>query len=730
MYKKILAYLLPIFFILAIYSFSQITVSQPGGDDTYTITNNPDEVTIEVTAEELGVVDNSLDSIFLSRAVNKRINFSSVNDDNQYGFRKTVDFDGLKEAVYAGADTTVSGTIYGEPGKTESISNETPIMVTSNTHIILPKSYKMDFALTEGTADTQGVFRLRNASNVLIEGGNFDGNAANNGIMTEHVHAINITGCDNVTIKDAYIHDWAGDGIYIVNSSNIRIINCYISQPNVNAVAPLIGRNCISIVNAAITGDGAGYEGGTDSLLSNIIISGNLLFDGEPAAIDIEPNVEGMIDNTIISGNYFYSTTYNYGRGVALVGGNTCPIRRTIINDNIFRRKIYAVEIGGTSGISETKIVDNVIDSTGSSGIYIHNADAIEVLGNTVSNSGEFGIYAVTTSYDLNIQDNRVYNTQKDGIYIYDVDSLVTISDNTSYNNGLKTSDTYYGINVTSTPRVNVFNNRCYDDQATPYQKGGIVINDCDSVFVHGNTLWGNKTYNTTYFYSVDYYGEGLNYYDYTLDYGDVGDNFINKDGSVKMDSCWYILTSVTPGDTLPAFHETMVEGEVTATHLTPQANDRGFLRFSAGGGIDSVSKSGIDIMGYSAESGHSNIVRVFTNGVEAFRADANGVEFRRGTIETIGTVNFYTDTSIVSDAYGITSEIITAYANGLEVTFEAGVANTTTCYLQINGLGNKEIVKAFDATLETGDINVGQFVTCMYDVSAGKWQMTSQLGQ
>ena len=52
------------------------------------------------------------------------------------------------------------------------------------------------------------------------------------------------------------------------------------------------------------------------------------------------------------------------------------------------------------------------------------------------------------------------------------------------------------------------------------------------------------------------------------------------------------------------------------------------------------------------------------------------------------GSFCFYADTSSANDSYGFTTNEISAYANGMIITFNAQVANDGACTLQINALG------------------------------------------
>lgn len=86
-----------------------------------------------------------------------------------------------------------------------------------------------------------------------------------------------------------------------------------------------------------------------------------------------------------------------------------------------------------------------------------------------------------------------------------------------------------------------------------------------------------------------------------------------------------------------------------------------------------------------------------------------------------------YAADSVGTDAYAISvSPAPTAYTTGMVFNFSAGTANTGAATLNVNSLGAKTIKKFHDQDLETGDIEVGQILTVIYDGT--NFQMQSQL--
>lgn len=88
----------------------------------------------------------------------------------------------------------------------------------------------------------------------------------------------------------------------------------------------------------------------------------------------------------------------------------------------------------------------------------------------------------------------------------------------------------------------------------------------------------------------------------------------------------------------------------------------------------------------------------------------------------TAGAINFAVDAQ-ASDAYIITIDPApTAYYDGMPVTFRANTANTNACTINVNGLGNRAIVKGVSTTLVTGDILAGMMCDLKYDLPGSRF--------
>jgi hypothetical protein len=80
------------------------------------------------------------------------------------------------------------------------------------------------------------------------------------------------------------------------------------------------------------------------------------------------------------------------------------------------------------------------------------------------------------------------------------------------------------------------------------------------------------------------------------------------------------------------------------------------------------------------------------------------------------------------TDNYSITlAPAVTSYTTGMLVNFKVANANTGAVTLNVNGLGQKAVIKNSNAALVANDIKAGQVVTAIYDGTS--FQMQSLLG-
>lgn len=79
------------------------------------------------------------------------------------------------------------------------------------------------------------------------------------------------------------------------------------------------------------------------------------------------------------------------------------------------------------------------------------------------------------------------------------------------------------------------------------------------------------------------------------------------------------------------------------------------------------------------------------------------------------------------TDVYAVTIPEIRALVFGLRILLLVPNANTTSCTLNLNGFGAKNIYKQVTSTLSVGDILQNQLIELAYDGT--QWQLMGSAG-
>ncbi len=395
--------------------------------------------------------------------------------------------DGLCDiaAIQLAADSINSqggGNLFFPEGQYDYDSDNGSIRIYSNTTVTM---WGAKFNQIKGGAK---LFYTNGGSDIEFIGGEIDGNAINDGNYTEHDHGIELSNAFRVKIRNMYIHNLSGDGVYITDSDYCYVMhNTIISTHIIDS--PFIGRNSIAVVE----GD-------------HIEVVNNILEGGDPANVDIEPNAGLAITNVLIADNIINGGEY----GVSLNGG------------------------GASSTLDSIKIVDNIISNVVEIGIHITQASHYTVIGNTVNSSGFDGIRVRSSGGGIkghfgNISNNDVYNSGLSGGLSYQgillgaglknisvmnnrvsysegsgiriaggsgtENNWITVMGNICWNNDKNDNGGDAGINIGFTDSSFIMQNICYDNQASPTQAFGFKFSQMDVIYTDvGNTGYGNKT--------------------------------------------------------------------------------------------------------------------------------------------------------------------------------------------------------------------------------------------
>jgi polygalacturonase len=216
---------------------------------------------------------------------------------NPGGVRQTIGFASLDACIKNNTIAAVSGKIQGEPGHTESL-NQIQFVLESDTEIKFPAGYKIDWTKTTAGVGVN-VFQILNKTNIIIDGGEIDQNGSDT-YGHEGDNLIYMRNCQNVTIRNMYLHDSAGNAcVYIDGCEDVLIENCIMDMPRILTSK---GYTCITI--------GAGSPSGSHDS-KNIRVKNCQLTGGLHSVIDIEDaTTEYEIDGVVIEGQHKFRCSF------------------------------------------------------------------------------------------------------------------------------------------------------------------------------------------------------------------------------------------------------------------------------------------------------------------------------------------------------------------------------------------------------------------------------------
>jgi hypothetical protein len=152
------------------------------------------------------------------------------------------------------------------------------------------------------------------------------------------------------------------------------------------------------------------------------------------------------------------------------------------------------------------------------------------------------------------------------------------------------------------------------------------------------------------------------------------------------------LITSLLVVSSLSAFAQVQVDRQIQMTGTTP--DDRR---------ITNVSNA-------------AEVAPVGTDAININTVQRNYVNYSSGTFSG-GTYNL------------LLTPAPTAYWPGMRVTFRADGTNTGATNLNVNGLGNRALVKANGSALTAGEISLGQIVEAVFDGANDRFQLVSPQG-
>ena len=344
-------------------------------------------------------------------------------------------------------------------------------------------------------------FLISDTSNIIIEGGQIDGNR--DGQTSPYCDGIAIQNASTVDIDGVTISECTEDCVYASKFANITVRNCDLSNGNRHGV-----------------GAGTGAPDWIPNDNNGILIENNYMHDftDEPndfgCGVDVEP-----ADNATVRNNIIERCDYGISFYYVADGDN---VTDCVATDNVMRNVISGIKIHN-SAITESvyDISDNKIScidpgSGTANGISVVNIDGAKISGNVVKSARTNNIY-VESCRDFSIVDNQALHSMGSGIKLYQSENGVvgyntvvdndfigifssvfgakfeniSIVGNNAHSNGVAGIYLEDNNNVLSGHESCTLSlNRCYENPVGIY-----VWNNADHNFIVNNDVSGNADY-------------------------------------------------------------------------------------------------------------------------------------------------------------------------------------------------------------------------------------------
>ena len=399
--------------------------------------------------------------------LNSVIDAYNVKDYGAKGDGTTDDTTAIQNAF--NAVSTAGGGLVFFPQGTYVIASD--ITVPSNCTI---EGAGRDSILFAKASTSPNLLNCSGSSHIIISKLQLNGNKANVtilGIQYTQENGIYLHNSDDITIRDCYIHDCMVSGIMANGgSTNIMITNCrmvsnYDNQIYIRAqnTSPYSACSYISITGCECSG---GSFSGIQILGSSYFaITGNVCYSNGPTSGQGDGiGSEGASYGTI-SGN----TCYNNGiqginiRYTSEVGSNQASNHINVVGNTIYNHTSTGGDAGGI-GVSDSNHITVATNHlfNNNFGINVANVASLgvndlKITGNSVKTSNDTGIRLNPGSgVTYEIDNNFVADTTNTGIHLY---AKALVHDNViprSAGNAAIECDTGSGGSILE-------GNKCYD---------------------------------------------------------------------------------------------------------------------------------------------------------------------------------------------------------------------------------------------------------------------------
>lgn len=325
---------------------------------------------------------------------------------------------------------------------------------------------------------------IANAGNIGIYYSKGKGSADNNTITDASLRGIGIQNKSQVTtISGNTVTKGKEQGIYVSENSKVDSITKNTIQNS--------GTDAISILNATVTTVGGSTENKNTintPVASGIYVSGAVV--------------------TEISSNEISDAAKTSGAAAIRLNNITTSVK--VADNKLTASKQYGLYT--TSATAD--ITGNVIDTPTLAGIYVKGGSGVNVTNNKISgNKGGSGIYLVEKASASGIIGNTIANSKENGIYVKD-STVKTVSENTITSPGTRgisfsageattvskntiTKPKQDGIYVTEKSKVTTIGGtKTEKNTITTAGVNGIAVKSAVASTVSGNEITGSKSAN------------------------------------------------------------------------------------------------------------------------------------------------------------------------------------------------------------------------------------------
>ena len=304
-----------------------------------------------------------------------------------------------KERVVLRGNFSISGTIYPRSYTVLDLTNARLIASTGISRVI----------------ELAGVTRTQ----VEIVGGIINANENNQGV---HIESAN-----QVLVRGTTIYDASDECFNIKSSNNVRISNCYaystISLADVDGFKIEDSTECTLSNNIAknmgygetpSTANGIELQGST--LCS---VGGNIVVNSTSANINLEINSnDNVIDSNIVR--------YGKTTGILIAGSKRNTVSKNSVSD-VTGQGINLYE--SSEAESRNTVIGNIVNNTGSYGIWVFNSNYNIINENQVSLTDAHAFLITDSDYNI-ISENQVERQSNNDIYIFQTSSYNLVQGN------------------------------------------------------------------------------------------------------------------------------------------------------------------------------------------------------------------------------------------------------------------------------------------------------------